>query len=104
LADGSEVSAQRAWSKIPSIKLIRRLARWSCRRVSESAACAAPGQFGKVRFRNRPSQKRRPGSAARDPAVASTQTILTVGSDDKVRLKTITTSDRVGDAWVVEQG
>ena len=32
------------------------------------------------------------------------QTILTVGSDDKVQLKTITTSNRVGDAWVVEQG
>ena len=27
-----------------------------------------------------------------------------MGADDKVQLKTITTSDRVGDAWVVEQG
>ena len=34
----------------------------------------------------------------------STQTVFTVGSDDKVQLKTITTADRVGDAWIVEQG
>jgi len=63
-----------------------------------------PGQFGKVRFETdlRKNVVLVPQRAIQQ--LQSTQTILTVGSDDKVQLKTITTSDRVGDAWVVEQG
>jgi membrane fusion protein (multidrug efflux system) len=63
-----------------------------------------PGQFGKVRFETdlRKNVVLVPQRAIQQ--LQSTQTILTVGADDKVQLKTITTSDRVGDAWVVEQG
>jgi membrane fusion protein, multidrug efflux system len=63
-----------------------------------------PGQFGKVRFETnlRKDVVLVPQRAIQQ--LQSTQTILTVGPDDKVQLKTITTSDRVGDAWVVEQG
>ena len=63
-----------------------------------------PGQFGKVRFETdlRKNVVLVPQRAIQQ--LQSTQTILTVGSDDKVQLKTITTSNRVGDAWVVEQG
>ena len=63
-----------------------------------------PGQFGKVRFETdlRKNVVLVPQRAIQQ--LQSTQTILTVGSDNKVQLKTITTSDRVGDSWVVEQG
>ena len=63
-----------------------------------------PGQFGKVRFETniRKDVILVPQRAIQQ--LQSTQTILTVGSDNKVQLKTITTSDRVGDAWVVERG
>ena len=63
-----------------------------------------PGQFGKVRFETdmRKNVVLVPQRAIQQ--LQSTQTILTVGPDDKVQLKTITTSSRVGDAWVVEQG
>jgi membrane fusion protein (multidrug efflux system) len=63
-----------------------------------------PGQFGKVRFETdlRKNVVLVPQRAIQQ--LQSTQTILTVGADDKVQLKTITTSDRVGDGWVVEQG
>jgi membrane fusion protein, multidrug efflux system len=63
-----------------------------------------PGQFGKVRFETnvRKDVVLVPQRAIQQ--LQSTQTILTVDSDNKVQLKTITTSDRVGDAWVVEQG
>jgi len=63
-----------------------------------------PGQFGQVRFETdlRKNVVLVPQRAIQQ--LQSTQTILTVGSDNKVQLKTITTSARVGDAWVVEQG
>jgi membrane fusion protein, multidrug efflux system len=63
-----------------------------------------PGQFGKVRLETniRKNVVLVPQRAIQQ--LQSTQTILTVGSDNKVQLKTITTSDRVGDAWVVEEG
>jgi len=63
-----------------------------------------PGQFGKVRIETnlRKDVVLVPQRAIQQ--LQSMQTIFTVGSDNKVQLKTITTSDRVGDAWVVEQG
>jgi membrane fusion protein (multidrug efflux system) len=63
-----------------------------------------PGQFGKVRIETnlRKDVVLVPQRAIQQ--LQSMQTIFTVGPDDKVQLKTITTSDRVGDAWVVEQG
>ncbi len=73
-------------------------------RFSSPQHVLLPGQFGKVRFETnvRKDVVLVPQRAIQQ--LQSTQTILTVGSDDKVQLKTITTSDRVGDAWVVEQG
>jgi membrane fusion protein, multidrug efflux system len=63
-----------------------------------------PGQFGKVRIETnlRKDVILVPQRAIQQ--LQSIQTIFTVGSDNKVQLKSITTSDRVGDAWVVEQG
>jgi len=63
-----------------------------------------PGQFGKVRFETNIRQDVILVPQRAIQQLQSTQTILTVGSDNKVQLKTITTSDRVGDGWVVEQG
>ena len=63
-----------------------------------------PGQFGKVRIETnlRNDVILVPQRAIQQ--LQSMQTIFTVGPDNKVQLKTITTSDQVGDAWVVEQG
>ena len=63
-----------------------------------------PGQFGKVRIETnlRKNVILVPQRAIQQ--LQSLQTILVVGSDNKVELKTITTSDRVGDALIVDQG
>jgi membrane fusion protein (multidrug efflux system) len=63
-----------------------------------------PGQFGKVRIETnlRNNVILVPQRAIQQ--LQSLQTILVVGADNKVQLKTITTSDRVGDALIVDQG
>jgi membrane fusion protein (multidrug efflux system) len=63
-----------------------------------------PGQFGKVRIETnlRNNVILVPQRAIQQ--LQSLQTILVVGSDNKVQVKTITTSDRVGDALIVDQG
>src|SRR4029077_9302639 len=63
-----------------------------------------PGQFGKVRIETnlRKNVILVPQRAIQQ--LQSLQTILVVGADNKVQLKTITTSDRVGDALIVDQG
>lgn len=63
-----------------------------------------PGQFGKVGIE---TNLRKDAILVPQRAVQqlqSMQTILVVDPDNKAQLRTITTSDRVGDAWVVEQG
>src|ERR1700682_1313378 len=63
-----------------------------------------PGQFGKVRIETnlRNNVILVPQRAIQQ--LQSLQTILVVGADNKVQLYTITTSDRVGDALIVDQG
>lgn len=63
-----------------------------------------PGQFGKVRIETnlRNNVILVPQRAIQQ--LQSLQTILVVGADNKVQLKTVTTSDRVGDALIVDQG
>ena len=63
-----------------------------------------PGQFGKVRIETnlRKGVILVPQRAIQQ--LQSLQTIFVVGAGNKVELKTITTSDHVGDALVVEQG
>jgi membrane fusion protein (multidrug efflux system) len=63
-----------------------------------------PGQFGKVRIETnlRKNVILIPQRAIQQ--LQNLQTVLLVAADNKVQLKTITTSDRVGDALVVDQG
>jgi membrane fusion protein (multidrug efflux system) len=58
-----------------------------------------PGQFGKVRI-----ETNLRNNVILIPQLQSLQTILVVGADNKVQVKTITTSDRVGDALIVDHG
>jgi membrane fusion protein (multidrug efflux system) len=63
-----------------------------------------PGQFGKVRVE---TELRRNAILVPQRAIQqlqSEQTVLTVGAGDVVQLRTITTAERVGDNWIVQQG
>ena len=63
-----------------------------------------PGQFGKVRFQTdiRKNAILIPQRAVQQ--LQSTQTVFTVGPGDKVELRAIAASDRVGESSIVEQG
>jgi membrane fusion protein (multidrug efflux system) len=63
-----------------------------------------PGQFGRVRIETnlRKNVVLIPQRAIQQ--LQNLQTVLVVGPDNKVQLKTITTSDRVGDSLIVDQG
>ncbi len=63
-----------------------------------------PGQFGKVQVE---TELRRGVVLVPQRAIQqlqNEQTVLTVGSDNIVQLRPITTAERVGDNWIVEQG
>ena len=63
-----------------------------------------PGQFGKVRVE---TQLRRNVILIPQRAIQqlqSEQTVMTVGSGNVVELRAITTAERVGENWIVEQG
>jgi membrane fusion protein, multidrug efflux system len=63
-----------------------------------------PGQFGKVRVE---TELRRNVMLVPQRAIQqlqSEQTVLVVGSGDVVELRPITTAERVGENWIVEQG
>jgi membrane fusion protein (multidrug efflux system) len=63
-----------------------------------------PGQFGKVRIA---TEVRKNVIVIPQRAVQqlqNMQTVLTVGPGDKVESRIVTTSDRAGDAWIVDQG
>jgi membrane fusion protein (multidrug efflux system) len=63
-----------------------------------------PGQFGKVRVE---TQLRRNVILVPQRAIQqlqSEQTVMTVGSSNVVELRAITTAERVGENWIVEQG
>jgi membrane fusion protein (multidrug efflux system) len=63
-----------------------------------------PGQFGRVRIRvaDRSNALVIPQRAVLE--LQGLQSVLTVGPDNKVLARSITTSDRVDDLWIVEQG
>ncbi len=63
-----------------------------------------PGQFGRVRFQT--DEKKDiivvPQRAVQQ--VQSLQTVYTVGADNKVEARAVTTAERVGEGWIIEQG
>jgi membrane fusion protein (multidrug efflux system) len=63
-----------------------------------------PGQFGRVRVQvaERKHAILLPQKAVQQ--LQSVQTVYTVGPGDKVEVKPVTTGDRVGNSWIVEQG
>jgi membrane fusion protein (multidrug efflux system) len=63
-----------------------------------------PGQFGRVRIRvkERSDAILIPQRAVQE--LQGMQSVLTVGPENKVLARSIVTSDRTGDMWVVEQG
>jgi membrane fusion protein, multidrug efflux system len=63
-----------------------------------------PGQFGRVRVR---MDERKGAIAIPQKAVQqlqSMQTVYTVGSDNTVAMRAVTTGERVGTEWIIEQG
>jgi membrane fusion protein (multidrug efflux system) len=63
-----------------------------------------PGQFGRVRIRvnDRQNVILVPQKAVQE--LQGLQSVLAVGDDNKVLARSIVTSDRVGERWIVEQG
>jgi membrane fusion protein, multidrug efflux system len=63
-----------------------------------------PGQFGRVRVRvaERTNAVLVPQKAVQE--IQGLQSVLTVGSDQKVQLRSVVTGDRVDQRWIVEQG
>jgi len=63
-----------------------------------------PGQFGRVRVQTtiRKNAILVPQKAVQQ--LQSMQTVYTVGPDDKVLMRAVTTGDRVGSSWIIEQG
>ena len=63
-----------------------------------------PGQFGRVRVQvaERKNAILIPQRAVQQ--LKSVQTVYTVGTGDRIEVKTVTTGDRVGTSWIVEQG
>jgi membrane fusion protein (multidrug efflux system) len=63
-----------------------------------------PGQFGRVRVQ---VDERNGALLAPQRAVQqlqNMQTVFTVGADNKVQARAVTTAERVGDLWVIDQG
>lgn len=63
-----------------------------------------PGQFGLVRVQ---ADERKNALLVPQRAVQqlqNMQTVYTVGEDNKVQLRAVTTAERVGELWVIEQG
>jgi len=62
------------------------------------------GQFGRVRLRlaERKNAILVPQKAVQE--LQGLQSVLTIGEDNKVQVRSIVTADRVDDRWVVEQG
>ncbi|MBC8167259.1 MAG: efflux RND transporter periplasmic adaptor subunit, partial [Bryobacteraceae bacterium] len=63
-----------------------------------------PGQFGRVRYR---ASERNGVIVVPQRAIQqlqSVQTVYTVGAGNKVEAHAVKTGDRVGDAWIIEQG
>ena len=63
-----------------------------------------PGQFGKVRVETELRLQRHAGAAARDSATAKRADRVHRGARNMVELRHITTAERVGEDWIVQQG
>ena len=63
-----------------------------------------PGQFGRVRVQveDRKNALLVPQRAVQQ--LQNMQSVYTVGPDNKVQTRAVTTAERVGDLWVIEQG
>ncbi len=63
-----------------------------------------PGQFGRIRLASAEHHDALmvPQRAVQD--LQGSQSVFTVGADNKVVSRTIVTSDRVGEMWIVQQG
>lgn len=63
-----------------------------------------PGQFGRIRLRS--SERKNvilvPQKAVQE--LQGLQSVMTVGPDSKVLVRSVVTGDRVGELWVIEQG
>lgn len=63
-----------------------------------------PGQFGKIRFQ---TELRKGALAIPQRAVLqvqNTQSVYTVGPDNKIQVRAVKTGERVGELWIVEEG
>jgi hypothetical protein len=63
-----------------------------------------PGQFGKVRVETDCAQRRFWCRSAPFSNCRAMQTVFDVAPDNKVELRAITTAERVGEDWIVQQG
>jgi len=63
-----------------------------------------PGQFGRIRMRldERKNVILVPQRAVQE--LQGLQSVLTVGSDNKVVARSVVVGDRYGDGWIIEQG
>ena len=73
-------------------------------RFPNSRRTVLPGQFGRVRVQvaDRKNAILVPQRAIQQ--LQSMQTVYTVGPDNTVEVKPVTTGDRVGSSWIVQQG
>jgi membrane fusion protein (multidrug efflux system) len=73
-------------------------------RFSNPQHTLLPGQFGKVRMGTdvRTNVMLVPQRAVQQ--LQNMQTVFTVGADNKVELRPVVTGDRVGEAWIIQQG
>ena len=63
-----------------------------------------PGQFGRLRFQMRVRQEVVVIPQRAVQQNLNVQTVFTVGAGDKVEARPVTTGERVGNDWIIEQG
>lgn len=63
-----------------------------------------PGQFGKIRFQTDVVSQALAVPQRAVLQVQNTQSVYTVGDDNKIQLRAVKTGPRVGESWIVEQG
>lgn len=73
-------------------------------RFANPKGALLPGQFGRVRFR---TEERKGAILVPQRSVLQVQnmqTVYTVGAGNKVEAHAVTTGERVGEEWIIEQG
>ncbi len=63
-----------------------------------------PGQFGRIRFETDLQKNVITVPQRAILQVQNTQSVYTVGADNKIQVRAVTTGDRTGDQWIVKQG